>query len=352
MPSCWSVPFFEAIMVEAEQTAEQTKVPSTEVVDVAASGINVVNLVKSYKGGKVRALDGVSLSIKPGEALGLVGPNGAGKTTLIGCMMGFLRYQSGEITIDGLAPDDLVTRAMVGYLPERLTFDRWMTGRDFLHFHHELCGRPEKLRLHECEELLRKVELDPAAWSMAVRKYSRGMLQRLGFAQALVNKPRYLLLDEPASGMDPHGVLVVQSLLRGLRQDGLTFLLNSHQLDQIERSCDRVIFIQKGKVVREENLRTREESVPRTMCISWLGYSDEVLVDSALVSKIATELGATLEQFSQTEANASITVGSEAECARLIKTMVEAGIPVTRVVPELSRLQKAFVDEMSKGGAK
>ena len=106
-------------------------------------GLVVEKLAKTYRGGKVRALDGVTLTVAPGEVFGIIGPNGAGKTTLFGCMVGFLKPDSGSVTVDGLLPDDLAVHAMVGYLPERLMFDRWMTGRAFLGYHHELAGMPD-----------------------------------------------------------------------------------------------------------------------------------------------------------------------------------------------------------------
>ncbi|HND05342.1 MAG TPA: ABC transporter ATP-binding protein [Candidatus Obscuribacter sp.] len=334
-------------MRDVNAAAVQAGGSTCQPESASGSGIEVVNLCKTYKGGRVKAIDGLSLTVRPGEALGLVGPNGAGKTTLLGCLMGFLNYQSGTISIDGLAVDDLVTRSNVGYLPERLTFDRWMTGRDFLHYHHELSGRPHKLQEAETEELLRRVDLEPSAWSKPVRKYSRGMLQRLGFAQALIGKPRYLLLDEPASGMDPHGVLVVQELLQSLRAEGLTFLLNSHQLDQIERSCDRVAFIQKGKVIKEENLRNRESSLSHTLIVKWL--LDGAPVEASTFTRVTAHCGATLEQFSPEDGLARVFVDNEEDSASLIKGLVEAGVPVTRVLPELSRLQRVFIDEMRRG---
>lgn len=322
-------------------------------------GILVRGLTKTYKGGKVKALDSLDLEVRPGEAVGLVGPNGAGKTTLLSCLMGFLRYDKGLITIDGLAPDDLVTRASVGYLPERLTFDRWMTGRDFVNYHHELAGMPEKIRRRDCEELLARVQLDAEAWSQPVRKYSRGMLQRLGFAQALVGKPRYLLLDEPASGMDPHGVLIVQGLLKSLRQDGLTILLNSHQLDQIERSCDRVMFIAGGKVVRQENLKEKDILRELTLGLRWLtDFEDAELAGQDLQSavvRIASQGGGELLELNAADGRASVKVVNEEASALLIKKLVEAGVPLVQVGPERSRLERAFLEQVEhtkkeKGG--
>lgn len=311
-----------------------------------ATGIVVQNLTKTYRGRRVKALDGLSLTVKPGQAVGLVGPNGAGKTTFLSCLMGFLRYDSGDISIDGHAPEDMLSRRTVGYLPERLTFDRWMTGRDYMHYHHELAGRPESLRRRECEELLRRVELASESWAQPVKRYSRGMLQRLGFAQALLGNPRYLLLDEPASGMDPHGVLVVRNLLKELRKEGLTILLNSHQLDQIERSCDLVAFIDGGKVVRVEDLTEKKEE-PQKLVIRFAdsfvssdGLSHEAF--GTLTIKSSTELTEFAGHY------ARVTSPSQASTVGLIKHLVEAGFPIVEIRPEDSRLERLFMEQMGK----
>ncbi len=310
----------------------------------ARAGIFVENITKTYKGGKVKALNGLSLEIHPGEALGLVGPNGAGKTTLLSCLMGFLRIDSGSILIDGEAPDALTTRRLVGYLPERLTFDRWMTGRDYMQYHHELAGMPESTRKSDCEILLERVELPPSTWSMAVKKYSRGMLQRLGFAQALVGQPRYLLLDEPASGMDPSGVLIVRQLLKALKQDGLTILLNSHQLDQIEKVCDRVAFLQAGTVSRVEDMHVKIEQ-EENLIIRWLAEATDLGVED--FGRIAQKECLAIAEINQDFARVS-TAGSAAT-VKLIKALVAADFPINEVRAEDTRLERLFIKSSKEG---
>lgn len=304
-----------------------------------SSGIVVSGITKTYKGGKVKALNNLSLEVKPGEALGLVGPNGAGKTTLLSCLMGFLNVDSGSILVDGEAPDALVTRRVLGYLPERLTFDRWMTGRDYMQYHHELAGMPEATRKLDCEALLEKVELHPSTWSVAVKKYSRGMLQRLGFAQALVGNPRYLLLDEPASGMDPHGVMIVRQLLKTLKEDGLTILLNSHQLDQIEKVCDRVIFIKSGTVSRVEDLNEKVEQEEHLL-IRWLASATALSKDD--FGRVAQKECLTITEINSDFARVS-TAGSAAT-VNLIKALVTANFPISEVRPEDTRLERLFIN--------
>lgn len=314
-----------------------------EKVEVQAlrAGIEVNNLVKTYKGGRVKVLNGLSLKIEPGEALGLIGPNGAGKTTFLGCLMGFLRPDSGSILIDGEPPDGLLSRRIVGYLPERLTFDRWMTGRDYMNYHHELAGMPASERVSDCERLLERVELKPEAWNMPVKKYSRGMLQRLGFAQALVGKPKYLFLDEPASGMDPAGVAVVKKLLRALRDEGLTILLNSHQLDQIEKVCDRVAFMQEGRLGLIEDLHEHVEQ-EQLLLIRWqraLG-ADLSGEDGA---RIALEQTACVEEIGPDFLR--VRTRGSAATVQLVKALVLADFAVTQVSPETTRLERLFITE-------
>jgi ABC-2 type transport system ATP-binding protein len=304
-------------------------------------GIFVDSVTKTYRGGKVRALSNLSLEIKPGEAFGLVGPNGAGKTTFLSCLMGFLKIDAGQILIDGRAPDDLATRRLVGYLPERLTFDRWMSGRDYLNYHHELAAMPATVRMADCERLLTRVELDPAAWLKPVRKYSRGMLQRLGFAQALIGAPRYLFLDEPASGMDPVGVMVVRDLLRQLKQEGMTIVLNSHQLDQIEHTCDRVAFLKDGTVVKIEDMRAAAVG-DEYHTIRWLTDGGLDLGRDKL-SKIVKSMELSMLDFENGQAK--IVTNGGAQTALLVKALVLDGFPIVEVRQEDGRLERLFKRE-------
>jgi ABC-type multidrug transport system ATPase subunit len=312
-----------------------------------SSGIVVEAVVKTYRraaaGTAVRALDGVSLAIAPGEVFGIIGPNGAGKTTLFGCLLGFLRTDAGRITIDGHAPDDLAVRAVTGYLPERLVLDRWMTGRDFLAYHHALAGLPAASRHADVVAALARVGLDPAAAGRTIRGYSRGMLQRLGLAQALLGNPRYLFLDEPASGVDPAGVVLFRRLLAEIKGSGATVLLNSHQLEQVERVCDRVAFVKGGRVEAIETLAAGA-AVARVVRVRWAAGA--VVTDAAL-AQAALAAGATLT--SRTSAEARYAVPDDAGAARLMASLVAAQVPVSEVTPEESRLERLFLDATGAG---
>ncbi len=218
--------------------------------------ILVENVSKTYgrPGRRTRALDGVSLEIKRGETVGLIGPNGAGKTTLLSCLLGFLRPDAGSISIDGLPVDDLTIRARTGYMPERLGFDRDLTGSDFLAFHWRLSGGDPSRTAAETAAAAARVGLEPAGLSKKLKTYSRGMLQRIGVAQATLGNPDLLFLDEPASGTDPLGVVTVRDRILEAKGRGATIVLNSHQLPEVEKVCDRVVFIDRGKLTRSETL--------------------------------------------------------------------------------------------------
>ncbi len=219
--------------------------------------ISVSNVSKTYGRWRrsTRALDGVSLEVRRGETLGLIGPNGAGKTTLLSCLLGFLRPDSGAIAVDGKAPDDLSIRARTGYMPERLGFDRDLSGIAFLAHHWRLSGGNPARAGEAAAEAAARVGLETAVLSRRLRTYSRGMLQRIGVAQATLGSPDLLFLDEPASGTDPLGVAVVRERILEAKSRGATIVLNSHQLAEVEKVCDRVIFIDHGRLMQTETLR-------------------------------------------------------------------------------------------------
>lgn len=301
------------------------------------TGIVVEGLSKTYKKGKVKALDGVSLEIRPGEVFGVIGPNGAGKTTLMGCLLGLLHPDSGSVMVDGRSPNNMATHAITGYLPERLMFDRWMTGRGFLEYHHALALQPGADRPSAVTAALESVELEPADAAKKIKTYSRGMLQRLGFAQAVIGNPRYLFLDEPTSGMDPVGALLVRRSVARLRGEGVTIIINSHQLEQVERMCDRVAFVRSGRV---ESVLVAQAgaAVAHGLVIRVAGPAPEARVWRAAADATGAQLDAV------DGGTARVFVASEDGAAALVAALVAAGVRVSQVIPEASRLERLFLD--------
>ena len=316
------------------------------------TGIQVEGLSKTYRRGllgePVRALADVSLSIAPGEAFGIIGPNGAGKTTFLGCLLGFLRPDAGHITIDGHAPDDITIRAVTGYLPERLVLDRWMSGHQFVAYHHALARLPADGRQGEVESALERVGLDGEAGRRTVRRYSRGMLQRLGLAQALLGHPRYVFLDEPASGVDPAGVVLFRRLLSELAREGVTVILNSHQLAQVERVCSRVAFVKAGRVEAIETVAAGAGHA-RVLRVRAAGDALGTRLPREQLAALAASAGATLRDLAPPEAR--FTVADDDGAARLLQALIGAGVPVAEATPEESRLERLFLDTPQESGS-
>ena len=203
---------------------------------------------------KVRILSGLNLSVGKGETFGLIGPNGAGKTTSIKLMLGLMRPTEGTVEILGMPAGDKRALARVGFLPENPYFYSHLTGREFLDFVAQLFGLGSRDRKERSAELLETVRLTEAA-DMQMRKYSKGMLQRLGIAQSLINRPDLVFWDEPMSGLDPIGRRDVRQILFGLKEKGTTIFFNSHLLPDVNEVCDRVGVMNKGRLVVQEEVK-------------------------------------------------------------------------------------------------
>src|SRR4051794_321028 len=208
------------------------------------SALAVRGLAKRY--GPVEALRGVDLAVEPGELVGLLGPNGAGKSTLVKIAVGLVRQSAGTAEVAGAPAGSLAARRSLGYLAELFRFPGWHSGEEVLLLHQRLAGSNGGER--ERSDLLELVGLSDAR-GRRVEDMSKGMQQRLGIAQALVGSPRVLFLDEPTSALDPVGRRVVRELLERLRGRGVSVLLNSHLLSEVELVCDRVAILLAGEVV-------------------------------------------------------------------------------------------------------
>ena len=217
--------------------------------------IEIQDLTKDYQAGflkkrSVRALDHLTLRVHRGEIFGFLGPNGAGKTTTLKLLMRLIFPTAGSARILGQPIDHVGTRSRVGYLPENPYFYDYLSGRELLGYTAALFGITPRRAAERTSELIKLVGLGEEAAGRQLRKYSKGMLQRIGIAQALVNDPEILFMDEPMSGLDPIGRREVRDLLLSLREQGKTIFFSSHILSDVELLCDRAAILSRGSLVR------------------------------------------------------------------------------------------------------
>jgi ABC-2 type transport system ATP-binding protein len=202
----------------------------------------------AFSGRELRAVDNISLRVPIGSTYGLLGPNGAGKTTFVKILLSCTHQTAGRAMVFGRDTRQAEARRPIGYLPENHRFPTYMTGFDMLDFYGALSGMETKARRKRIPELLSLVGLDDRARDLRLGKYSKGMLQRVGLAQALIHSPKLLVLDEPSDGVDPVGRKQIRDVLQALEQQGVTIFLNSHLLAEVELFCREVAIIQKGKL--------------------------------------------------------------------------------------------------------
>lgn len=204
------------------------------------------DVAKRY--GAVTAVDGVTLSVARGEALALLGPNGAGKTTLVKMLLDFTRPASGTVTVNGMASRQAACRRAVGYLSENHRMPPHLSGWDYLRRCADLAGVPRSETAAHCARIVELVGMRGKEHGKA-RTYSKGMAQRFGFGGALVGEPKLLVLDEPTAGLDPIGIRETRELLEKLKQQGVTVLLSSHLLSEVEKVCGTAAIIDRGRLL-------------------------------------------------------------------------------------------------------
>jgi ABC-2 type transport system ATP-binding protein len=224
-----------------------TPLPGRQPADGRVPAIQVRGLCKVY--GRLVAVDDVSLTMYRGEAFGFLGPNGAGKSTVVKVLTGLIAPTAGVVRVLGHPVTHLEPRRRVGYLPELPNFHRWLRAREFLEFHGRLYGLRDAALRQRCAETLELVGL-AGRDRQKLGTFSRGMLQRIGLAQALLNRPDLLILDEPASGLDPIGQRDMREVVLRLKREGMSIFLNSHQLADVEVICDRVAIINRGRILK------------------------------------------------------------------------------------------------------
>ncbi|MBN8569468.1 MAG: ABC transporter ATP-binding protein [Ignavibacteria bacterium] len=217
--------------------------------------ISTKNLKKEYQGSrfnkeKITALKNFSFNVQEGDIFGLLGPNGAGKTTLVKVLLGIVYPTEGEVSIFGDSIKNEKYKTRVGYLPENHKFPNYLTGEQVLHYFGMLSGLTKAQVKSRSDEYLKIVDMEK--WKKTkIKKYSKGMMQRLGIAQAMINEPDLIFLDEPTDGVDPIGRKEIRDILIGLKDKGKTIFLNSHLLSEIELVCNRVAILNKGELIKE-----------------------------------------------------------------------------------------------------
>jgi ABC-2 type transport system ATP-binding protein len=303
--------------------------------------IEIRNLTKDYPAGfwrkrLVRSLDGLSLEVAQGETFGFLGPNGAGKTTTLKILMRLIYPTAGNALILGCALDDMKMRARIGYLPEQPYFYDYLTAREFLIYCGRLFEMPRRVAAARAAELLGRVGLAEAA-DKHLRKFSKGMLQRVGLAQALVNDPEVLFLDEPMSGLDPLGRREVRDLIASLREQGKTVFFSSHVLSDVEALCDRVAILNRGRLIecgRLSDILSRSSS------------EMEIIVSNVSEATLA-ELRGLATTIVTTAEGARIRVRSEFEVERVLAIVHRGQGRLVSVGPVRESLEDLFVREIS-----
>jgi len=301
--------------------------------------IEIDSLTKEYEAGflrkrKTRALDTLSLAVERGQIFGFLGANGAGKTTTLKLLMRLIYPTSGTARILGRDISDISMHARIGYLPENPYFYDHLTAREFLSYCGELFGQKTGTRASRTEALLTRVNLEKKSWDLQLRKFSKGMLQRVGLAQALINDPEIVFLDEPMSGLDPVGRREVRDLIASLRTEGKTVFMCSHILSDIEVLCDSVAILKAGRLAHAgslDELRVRESSLIEII-------ATDVAADAL---KRQLEVSATV---TTTASGVRIEVSDEKEVDAVIAALRSVNGKLVSVQPVRQSLEDLFLD--------
>jgi len=278
----------------------------------------------------------LTLTVPRGQIFGFLGPNGAGKSTSIKMLLGLARPTSGQAFVLGAPSGDVEIRRKIGFLPENFRFYEWLTPAELLHLHGSLCGVSAGELAKRVPALIDLVGLTPHI-DKRLQNFSKGMLQRIGLAQALVHEPDIIFLDEPTSGLDPLGRRMVRDIIRAQRDRGATVFLNSHLLSEIEITCDQVVFIREGEVVTSRNMHAQQEETVRVEvgarkltpeCVSGLArWSESVAVD---------------------EERLTMTTTSRETLPEILRYLVSAGAEVYQFTPQRMSLEELFMNIMGE----
>lgn len=299
--------------------------------------IRIEGLVKQFRSGwpgrpPATVLDGLSLSVREGEIYGFLGPNGSGKTTTIKVLLGLIRATSGTVEIFGKPAGDVQTRRRIGFLPEAPYFYDYLTAEEFLTFYGHLAGMGRDFLRPRVLQLLELVGLAEAR-TRQLHKFSKGMLQRIGLAQALIHDPELVILDEPMSGLDPIGRKQVRDLILGLRDQGKTVFFSTHIIPDVEMICDRVVVIVKGKLLttgRVDELTGHSHA-----------HSIEIVCQGVTVGKIPS-IGAAATRILQRGPQALIVLPTPDRLEDILGEIRKHGGRLISVTPQKGSLEELF----------
>lgn len=306
--------------------------------------VEIENLTKDYEVGfwrkkKVRALDDLSLRVIPGQIFGFLGGNGAGKTTTIKILMSLLFPTSGTARILGSDISDVSMHKRIGYCPENPYFYDYLTAFELMKYFGELSGLSSTARTQKASELLARVGLEEKDWNKQLRKFSKGMLQRVGIAQALLNDPEIVFFDEPMSGLDPMGRREIRELILGLRQKGTTVFMSTHILSDVEALCDEVAILRRGKLAATGKL---DELLTKR--------GEQQIYEVNLKNITAAQLSERYTIFSN-PTGVTVHLNDEAEIEKLLSEAGSAGGKLVSVQPLRQSLEELFVERTEIGSA-
>ncbi len=305
------------------------------------NAIQAQNITKVYpsrrKDQSVTALSEFTLSVNKGEIFGLLGPNGAGKTTFIKVLLSIVYPTSGSASMLGTEIADTAVKEKIGYLPENHKYPAYLTGEQVLRFFGKLSGLTSEALEPRITEMLTLVNMEK--WrKVKIRKYSKGMMQRIGLAQALINQPDLVFLDEPTDGVDPLGRKQIRDLLLRLRDSGKTIFLNSHLLSEVELICDRVAILNKGKLLR---LGTVDELTKQDQVF-------ELDIEGALPEKLRIQWDAMRTSYSFNDGTILLNLPGLPELNAVIDQLRAEGVLLERVSQKKSSLEDMFIEVIGR----
>lgn len=304
------------------------------------SAVETVELTKDYSIGfwrrsSKRALDGLTFSVEPSQVFGLLGPNGAGKSTTLKILLGLVFPTSGRALLLGRPPGDIVAHRRLGYLPEQPYFYDHLTAEEFLGYIADLFGLSRDEKRRRVSELLDRVSLESVR-NVPLRKYSKGMMQRIGIAQALINDPELVILDEPMSGLDPVGRRQVRDLILDLKRQGKTILFSTHILSDAETLCDQVAILNRGRL----------QGCGLLHDILRMGVTTTEIVLENPTPELLGELSLYAGQAVRTGDRVRLVVNEEKDVARALEAIVKARVRIVSLNAVKATLEDYFLEKV------